>query len=174
MNLKNAFYKFIFPALSIGLCFSFIGNCNSKNQPFTQSYIQQITQTTSTFPQTLKQKTYTGCEVVPATGNKPQFEGQEYTGQTCSVKILPNNKAEVSFLSETPYSLSLLEENSDSFAAQINNNEVLILQIHFHQGQVLSATQTSYDENNHLNYGRSGKGKFIKACIMSLGPICEY
>ncbi len=164
---------FVLPAAFIGLFSGFIGSCGSY-RPLTKSYIQNITRTSSALPQNLERNTYQGCEVVPATGRKPQFEGQEYTGETCFVKIHSNEQAEVSFLGTQRLSLSLLEKNSDSFASQINNDEVLIVQVHFHRGGILSATQTDYDENDHLNYGVSGKGKFIKACIITLKPPCRY
>ena len=173
MNFKSkfVFYKLIFTVALVCFGLGFMESCSS-NQPITQSYIQQVTQKPSTLPQELKQTTHNGCEVVPATGNKPQFEGQEYTGETCSIKINSNEKIEASFLNVEPLSLSLLEGNSDTFITQINNNEVLLLQIH--KSQVVSATQTGYDKNNHLNYGLSGKGKFIKACLINAPPPCIY
>ena len=173
MKIKISFSKLIFSIILIGFCTGFIGNCQSKRS-FNKSYIQQIIQTPSALPQKLKQ-TYNGCEVVPATGNKPQFEGQEFTGQTCFVKIHPDEKVEVSFLGAKPYSLSLLEENSDSFVAKINEDEVLIVQIHFYKKQILSVTHTNYDSNNHLNYGSSGEGQFIKSCMREESyPSCTY
>ena len=173
MKSKYFFSKLIFSTVLIVFCTGFIGNCSSR-KPFTKSYIQQITQNPSALPQGLE-KTYNGCEVVPATGRKPQFEGQEFTGQTCFVKIHSDEKVEVSFLGTKLYSLSLLEENSDSFAAEINKDEVLIVQVHFYKKQILSVTHTTYDSNNHLNYGSSGEGRFIKACMMKDDyPSCTY
>ena len=174
MKLKSKllFPKFIFTVILACLCSGFMENCRS-NQPITQSYIQQITQNPSFLPQELKNTTHNGCEAVPATGNKPQFEGQEYTGNPCFVKIHSNEKAEVSFVESEFLSFSLLKENSDTFVAQINNNEVLILQIY--KNQVISATQTGYDKNNHLNYGLSGEtGKFIKSCLINAPSSCTY
>ena len=172
LQSKLFFFKFIFTITAAGLCLGFMENCKS-NQPITQSYIQQITQNPSPLPQELTETTHTGCEVVPAAGNKPQFEGQEYTGDSCFVKIHSNEKVEVSFLGAESFSVSLLEGNSDTFTAQVNNNEVLLLQIH--KNQVVSATQTGYDNNNHLNYGLSGEtGKFIKACLINAPPPCVY
>ena len=173
MKFKYSSSKLIFSTVLIAFCTGFIGNCSSR-QPLTQSYIQQIIQNSSALPQGLE-KTYNGCEVVPATGNKPQFEGQEFTGQTCFVKIHSDEKVEVSFLGAKTYSLSLLEENSDSFVTEINEDEVLIVQVHFHKKQILSVTHTNYDSNNHLNYGNSGEGQFIKACMMEDEyPSCTY
>ena len=165
--------KIIFSGILIFFCSGFIGGCGAGSyRPFTKAYIQQTTQNSSALPRTFEKTTYRGCEVVPATGNKPQFEGQEFTGDSCFIKIQSDERAEVSFLGKTTYPLSLLEKNSDTFVAQINNNEVLLVQLH--RNEVISFTQTDYDTNNHLNYGVSGKGEFIKACLINAPSSCTY
>ena len=174
MNVKY-FFKFIFSVVLTCLCLGFVGNCGSSTKNLTQSYIQQITKTPTALPQALKQTTFTGCEMVPATGNKPQIEGTEYTGNTCFIKIYSNEEVEVSFLGSTTYPLSLLEKNSDHFVSQIDDDEVLILQVQLYQNKILGATHTSYDRNGYLNYGASGQGgQFIKSCSISLQPPCVY
>ena len=174
MKLKGFILGLGFLVFLSSFCIGFLGNCQGKPKPLTQSYIQQITRTPSTLPQGMEQ-VYKGCEVVPATGRKPQFEGQEFTGKTCFVEIKSDDRVEVSFLGRKSYSLSLLEPNSDSFVSQIGGDEVLILQIHFHRKQILSVTHTDYDRNHYLNYGASGGGEFIKACLRDDSyPSCTY
>ena len=55
---------------------------------------------------------------------------------------------------------------TDIFVGELGNDEVLIVQ--HHQGEVVSITQTIYDENGDVVYGRSGVGEFIRECHFAM------
>ena len=165
----------------LALSCPFFFNCG-RSVSFTKEHIRHIIESRSHSGPTLSAETYRGCETVPATGTKPQFEGTEFTGQPCSVTIHPqeavhstahrSQSVEVSFISGPVALTTLLERGSDTFVTLLNENEVLLIQ--HRNGRVISVTQTGYDNKGHLNYGLSGDGNFIKSCRLSESEPCVY
>ena len=91
--------------------------------------------------------------------------GFEITGENCSVMVKRDNTVTVSFLGDAVIPLvSTSTENrrTDTFVGGLGNGQVLIVQ--HHRGEVVSLTQTVYDENGDVVYGRSGNGDYIREC----------
>ena len=95
--------------------------------------------------------------------------GAEYTGEGCSVKVNQGNTVEIGFLGDAVIPLVGTDtENNpmDSLVGALGSHQVLIVQ--HRQGEVVSVTQTVYDRNGDVVYGRSGVGEFIRACDLAM------
>ena len=79
--------------------------------------------------------------------------------------VRKNNNIEVSFIGDivTPVvSTSTNQYQTDIFIGELGNDEVLVVQ--HYQGEVVSVTETIYDEKGHVVYGKSRQGDPIKEC----------
>ncbi len=93
----------------------------------------------------------------------------ETTGESCSVTVNRDNTVKVSFLADAAVpvvSTSTERYLTDVFVGELGNEQVLIVQ--HHRGEVVSITQTIYDENGDVVYGRSGDGEFIRECVFGM------
>ena len=118
----------------------------------------------------LKTGTFIGCVHIPATGLiQDLMVGFERTGESCSITVNEDNTVQVSFLGDTAIpivSTNTDQYKTDTFIGELENNQVLIVQ--HHQGEVGSVTQTIYDKNGDVVYGKSGEGDIIKECHFGL------
>ena len=55
---------------------------------------------------------------------------------------------------------------TDLFAGELGADQVLIVQ--HRRGEFVSITQTVYDANGDVVYGRSGVGDVIRECVLAL------
>lgn len=161
----------------MSLCFSIIGGCGSSESPsaselppLTKNTVQQLLQSSSQNHVKLNPETLNGCVSVPATNSVQRaMVGSRLTGETCSATVGPNNSIRVDFLGDADIPLvstSTEQIQTDTFVGELENNQVLIVQ--HHQDQVVSITQTRYDENGNVVYGKFGKGEFIKGCAFHM------
>ena len=147
--------------------FFFIANCGgSAVQPLTRENNRKLLENPPQNQEQLQTGTFYGCVHVPATDFIQRIMlGFERTGETCSVTVAEDNTVEVSFLEEIVIpvvSTSNSQYRTDIFIGELANNQVLIVQ--HHQGEVVSVTQTIYDKNDVVVYGKSGQGDSIKEC----------
>ena len=159
------------------ICVS-LSNCESRKNyvaPLTKAAIQQGLANPPQNRETLITGTYAGCVSIPATGwIQKTMVGSDFTGESCSLTVHPNNVVSLSFLGNKRIpvvSTSTAVILTDIFVGELGESEVLIVQ--HHKGEVVSATQTIYDENNNLVYGLSGDGDYIKECITFLSKNCS-
>ena len=135
-------------------------------QPLTKSYIQQLLSNPSQGQEQLKTGTYHGCVHIPAKGFiQRRMVGFELTGESCSVTVNQNNAVRVSFLGDGAIpvvSTSTERYRTDIFIGELEGDQVLIVQ--HHRGKVISISQTVYDEDGDVVYGRSGEGDYIRVC----------
>jgi len=163
------------------LCFCafFTGSCDhseqplasrSKPPPLTKNNVRQLLQNPSQNRNKLEPGTFKGCVLIPATDPiQKRMVGFQLTGETCSATVGPNNSIRVDFLGniDIPLASTSTEQiQTDTFVGELENNQVLIVQ--YHQGQVVSVTQTIYDNNDDVVYGKFGNGDFIKECSFSM------
>ncbi len=149
------------------ICFFIIVSCNSPtSQNLTKENYKQFVQNPLPNQEKLTVGTLYGCVHIPATGFVQKLMvGFERTGESCSITINEGNTITVSFLGDVATSLvstSTQQHNTDTFIGELENNQVLIVQ--HHQGEVTSVTQTIYDNNDNIVYGKSGQGDYIKEC----------
>ena len=154
-------------------CFGFVvlntGCSNSSGgmifSPLTKAKIQGLNDSSGRHEK-LKEETISGCISVPAKSFFQRiFVGSESTGESCSVTIHPGNKVSVSFLDQK--NIQLISTSSpqvvtDTFVAELDNGEVLVVQQV--EGRVVSLTQTVYDSQGRVVYQNSGKGDYIREC----------
>ena len=135
-------------------------------QPLTKGYIQQLLSNPSPNQERLKGGTLHGCIHIPAKGFMQRLMvGFEVTGESCSVTVNQNNAVRVSFLGDTfipVVSTSTDRSLTNILVGELENDQVLIVQHHL--GEVASITQTVYDKNGDVVYGRSGDGDYIREC----------
>ncbi len=141
--------------------------CNSAaEQPLTKSYVKRLLSHPPRSQEKLKAETRHGCVHIPARGFMQRLMvGFETTGESCSVTVNRDNTVKVSFLGDAAVpvvSTSTERYRTDVFVGEPGNEQVLIVQ--HHRGEVVSITQTIYDENGDVVYGRSGVGEFIREC----------
>ena len=107
---------------------------------------------------------------IPARGfNQRLMVGFERTGERCSVTVQRGNTVQVSFLGDAVIPLvstSTERPRTDLFVGELGADQVLIVQ--HRRGEVVSITQTVYDANGDVVYGRSGVGDFIRECVLAL------
>ena len=143
---------------------------SDAEQPLTKSYLQQLLSNPSQNREKLNAGTYQGCVHIPAKGFiQRRMVGFEWTGESCSVTVNRNNAVRVSFLGEAiiPIVSSCTPRyRTDIFVGELENGQVLIVQ--HHRGEVVSATQTVYDDKGAVVYGRSGEGDYIRACSIGM------
>jgi len=110
--------------------------------------------------------TFHGCVHIPAKDPiQRAMVGFEKTGESCSVTISQSNNVEVSFIGGAAIhvvSTSANQRSTDTFIGELANDQVLIVQ--HHQGEVVSVTQTIYDQQGHVVHGKSREGDYIRAC----------
>ena len=148
-------------------------NCSGSGspiQPLTRENNRNLFKNPAQNQKQLKLGTLYGCVHVPATGFiQNLMVGFEKTGESCSITISENNMIQVSFLGDNVIpivSTSTDQHRTDTFIGELDNNQPLIVQ---HQrGEVVSVTQTIYDENGDVVYGKSGKGQWIKSCNLTM------
>ena len=150
---------------------AFAFSCSARNA-MTKEYVQSILQNPppAEYVENLVEETRYGCVAVPAKSFWQRLMvGLTFTEESCSVVVQQNNTVVVSFLgSKAIPVVSINKKNfyTDTFLAELGNNQVLIVQ---HQrGRVVSVTQTIYDKENNVVYGKSGKGDFIKECHIGI------
>ena len=156
--------KFIFV---FAIFFLFAMVCQSTSaQPLTRSYLQRLLSNPPLNQEKLRSGTRHGCVHIPARGFMQRLMvGFEITGESCSVTVNRDNTVAVSFLGDAVIPLvSTSTENrrTDIFVGGLEKDQVLIVQ--HHRGEVVSLTQTVYDESGDVVYGRSGNGDYIREC----------
>lgn len=138
-------------------------------EPLTKKYIKNLVQNPPQNQIKLQEETYNGCVHIPARDSVQRLMvGFERTGESCSITISRDNTATVSFISDKsiPLVSTKYGRHTDIVVGDLGEDQVLIVQ--HHQGKVTSVTQTVYDENGHVVYGRSGKGTYIKECHLGM------
>ena len=132
----------------------------------TRVKVQELSNDHPVQQEQLTEETISGCISVPARGFFQRlFVGLESTGESCSLTVHSGNKVSVSFLSQKDIQLvstSSPQVVTDTFVAELDNGEVLIVQ-HVN-GRAVSLTHTVYDSQGTVVYQNFGKGKFIKEC----------
>ncbi len=156
--------KFVFIFVSF-LLYALV--CQSVSaQSLTRSYLQGLLSNPPRDQEKLKPGTRHGCVHIPARGFMQRLMvGFEITGESCSVTVNRDNTVAVSFLGDAVIPLaSTSTENlrTDIFVGGLEKDQVLIVQ--HHRGEVVSLTQTVYDESGDVVYGRSGNGDYIREC----------
>ncbi len=135
-------------------------------QPLTKGYVRRLLSNPPRNQEKLKAGTLHGCVHIPARGFMQRLMvGFEITGESCSVTVNEDNSVKVSFLGDVVIPLagtSTKSYRTDTFIGELGNDQVLIVQ--HHRGEVVFVTQTVYDENGDVVYGRSGDGDYIRAC----------
>ena len=146
-------------------------NCSgSPIQPLTRENNRKLFQNPPQNQKQLKLGTFYGCVHVPATGFiQNLMVGFKRTGESCSITISEDNMIQVSFLGDNVIpivSTSTDQYRTDTFTGELDNDQVLIVQ--HQQGEVVSVTQTIYDKNGDVVYGKSGQGQWIKGCNFTM------
>ncbi len=159
-------------AISFFYLLLFTMNCSggSSLQPLTEKNNRTLLENPPQNQKQLKLGTFYGCVHVPATDFiRNILGGFEKTGEGCSIAISENNMIQVSFLGDNVIpivSTSTDQYRTDTFIGELDNSQVLIVQ---HQrGEVVSVTQTIYDKNGDVVYGKSGQGQWIKGCNLTM------
>ena len=147
--------------------FVFATICHSAaEQPLTKGYVRRLLSNPPRHQEKLRPGTLHGCVHIPARGFFQRLMvGFEITGESCSITVSQDNTAKVSFLGDDAISLvstSTERYLTDIFVGELGNEQVLIVQ--HHRGEVVSVTQTVYDKNGDVVYGRSGVGEFLREC----------
>ncbi len=154
--------------VSISACFLLLVMvCQSTAaQPLNKSYLQGLLSNPPRHQEKLKPGTRHGCVHIPARGFIQRLMvGFEVTGENCSVTVNRDNTVAVSFLGDAVIPLvstSTEQRRNDIFVGGLEKDQVLIVQ--HHRGEVVSLTQTVYDESGDVVYGRSGNGDYIREC----------
>ena len=149
------------------LIFLFTNSCNGGSKsPLTRTNVRAALANPSENQPRLNQKTYQGCENVPAKNFfKRKFGvGFDFTGETCSITVHSGNTVSVSFLDSDSVPVKILS-GTDIYVGELGNNQILIVQYHSN-GEVVSVTQTIYDSKGNVVYGKSGEGDHIKGCLL--------
>ena len=158
-----------FVAISAGVLLGMVCNAAAA-QPLTKSHVQSLLTKPPRNQEKLKTGTLHGCVHVPARGFMQRLMvGSEMTGESCSVTVNRDNTVSVSFLGDAVIpvvSTSTERYLTDIFIGELGNGQVLLVQ--HHHGEVVGITQTVYDENGEVVYGRSGTGEFIRVCIFGM------
>ncbi|MCY4512673.1 MAG: hypothetical protein OXB86_03185 [Bdellovibrionales bacterium] len=148
------------------LCLFSIGNCRHSPPPLTKDRVQEISQKPAQNDENLIPGTFEGCVFVPATDFfQKLMVGFKITGEACSATVHQDNTISVDFLGSITtkvFSTSTKDIRTDVFIGELGNNQVLIVQ--HHQGKAVSVTQTIYDDNGTVVYGKFGEGDYIKEC----------
>ena len=162
---KTSFILILTPLFLFGI----IGTSDAE-QSLTRSTVQQLLSNPSQSREKLKPGTHQGCVHIPAKGFiQRRMVGFEMTGESCSVTVNQNNAVTVSFLGDgviPVVSTGTERYRTDIFIGELENDQVLIVQ--HHRGEVVSVTQTVYDENGDVVYGRSGEGDYIRECSFGM------
>ena len=141
----------------------------SEEGRLTKSYIRKLMLNPPANQERLEVKTYQGCVHVPAKNFVQRtMVGFRRTGETCTITLGENNTAKISFWGDQVISLiSMSTERtpSDLFVAELDNEQVLLVQ--HHQGEVVSLTHTVYNGRGGVVYGGSRGGQIIKECVFS-------
>jgi len=151
------------------VCVLCINHCSfSSARPISKAVIQeQINSSQGSV--SLVDGAYRGCEHVPAKGSiKNMWVGFESTGASCSVTVHPDQTVSLSFFGSRAYSVSQIGEQWDILIGFVSDDEVLVVQ-HLNN-RVTGVTHTSFDKDDNLNYGQSGKGDSFRTCHISQKP----
>ena len=155
-----------FYALLISSC----GHSKSSEPFLTRDIVQELKQNSSQNRIRLEPETLKGCVAVPSTDPVQRLMvGFEFTGETCFVTVSPNNFIRIDFLGDIDIPListSTAQVQTDTFVGELGNDQVLIVQ--YYQGRVIDVTQTIYDDNDIVVYGKLGKGDMIKSCHLHM------
>ena len=147
-------------------CIFIVGGCGHSVPLLTRDRVQKLLQNPPQNQEKLNPGTFNGCILVPASDFiQKLMVGFELTGETCSATVHQDNSLSGDFLGDTTtlvVSTSMEHIRTDTFIGELKNNQVLIVQ--HHQGKVVSVTQTIYDKNGTVVYGKFGQGDFIKEC----------
>ena len=162
--------KTVFVLISASfLIFGMICNAAAA-EPLNKSYVQSLLTKPPRNEEKLKTGTLHGCVHIPARGFMQRLMvGFEMTGESCSVTVNRDNTVRVSFLGDAVIpvvSTSTERYRTDIFIGELGNDQVLIVQ--HHRGDAVGITQTVYDENGDVVYGRSGVGVFIRECNLGM------
>ena len=141
-----------------------------SSQPLTREHVGNLFNNPAGNQVKLIEETLMGCVHIPARDPiQRAMVGFQRTGESCSITISRDNNVTVSFVGNNPIPLvsaSSGQHTSDIFFGNLGGNQVLVVQ--HHQGKVVSVTQTVYDNNGHVVYGRSGNGDYIKECHLGM------
>ncbi len=151
--------------------FLFSVNCNNSIAgSLTKENNRRLFENPPQNQEELKTGIFYGCVNIPATNwMQKLMVGFEITGEICSVRVSEGNIVKISFLGDVDipvFSARAGESRTDIFIGELENNQVLIVQ--HHEGQVVSVTQTIYDQNGDVVYGKFGQGDYIKECIFGM------
>ena len=158
----NFFFLFVF-------LFS-VGCSNSIEGSLTKESNRRLFANPDQNQEQLRTGTFYGCVSIPARNRiQKLLVGFEITGENCSVTVNEDNIVNVNFLGDVDvpvFSTSAGEHRTDIFIGELENNQVLIVQ--HHEGEVVSVTQTIYDQNDVVVYGKFGQGDYIKECMFAM------
>ena len=139
-------------------------------EPLNEGRVRRLLSNPPRNQEKLKAGTINGCVHIPARGFMQRLMvGFETTGESCSVTVNPDNTVQVSFLGDAVIpvvSTSTESTRTDIFIGELGNGQVLIVQ--HRRGEVVWISQTIYDENGDVVYGRSGVGEFIRGCNLTM------
>ena len=159
------------PVLMAICMFVFVTVCESvAAQKLDKDHVRQLLSSPPQIQGKLRPGTLHGCVLIPARGFIQRLMvGIESSGETCSVTVNRDNTVVIDFLGDSAIPIvttSKRNRPTDTFVGALGNNQVLIVQ--HHRGEVVSVTQTVYDNNGDVVYGRSGVGEFIRECRLSM------
>ena len=139
-------------------------------QPLNKDNVRHLSANPPPNQETLQAGTFHGGVHMPARGFIQRLMvGFERTGERCSVTVQRGNTVQVSFLGDAVIPLvstSRERFRTDLFVGELGAGQVLIVQ--HRRGEVVSITQTVYDANGDVVYGRSGVGDVIRECVLPM------
>ncbi len=139
-----------------------MGGFPSLTRADVQNAINQSTQSSLVLPM----GTHKGCVTVPGGVIQRAMVGFRFTGEPCSFEIGSSNNVSVSFLGNTNiqvFSTGPARYPEDVYVAELENDQLLVMQHNTH-GNFVTATLTTYDKNNNAIYGGQGIRSYIKQC----------
>ena len=139
-------------------------------EPLNKGRVRQLSANPPGSQETLQAGTFHGCVHIPARGFVQRIMvGFERTGERCSVTVHRGNTVQVSFLGDAVIPLvstSTERSRTDLFVGELEADQVLTVQ--HHRGKVVWITQTVYDANGEVVYGRFGVGDAIRECGIAM------
>ena len=135
--------------------------------PLTKTDVQKAINQSPQSNLILPTGTHKGCVTVPGGAIQRAMVGSKFTGEQCSFKISSSNKVSVSFLDNTNiqvFSTGPARYPEDVYVAELENDQLLVIQHNTH-GSFITATLTTYDNNDNAIYGHQGNGSYIKRCF---------
>ena len=151
----------------------FLGGCTGQSSArpndLTKQNLTRLLQNPRDAQSVLIPGSSTGCEHIPTPDPTSSYPGIEVTGKSCEVTVKKDGRVSVSFLPEDV--LVVFLAGSDTHLGELQNDGVLVVQ-HDRSDRPMNVTQTTYDSNGEIIYGRSGRGEFIRACA-DLGNVSQ-